>query len=176
MAKLHFNIVIKWLDRIIRGLKKSKTSISDTILLTNEEALRDFTIEITTYPPLTAGNEPPPPYWSRGIGRIHSDGRVDPVSEQFGGPAGNEFSWDIISFEDEAGVTSVAQTNVSYAPWVVSTEQQMWFHDRNGWSNIKQTLDFLGISGDEVLFGESVVLNQKLRERIIDTIRRAISR
>lgn len=130
---------------------KVLNDLQDTNDLLREEVSRElvsiaglFTSQITEYPPETAGNNPPPPYYSRGVGYIRRGNVINPVSEQFG---------DNVSFRrlvnSEKEVSVLVSLRPSYSKWLVGSTQQAWFHARNGWKTIRQVLRGLDIDADE---------------------------
>jgi len=85
------------------------------------------TTGLRSYPPETAANRPPTPYYQRGLGTVHKFG-VDATSENYGK------KWTI---EAESFVTKMKNT-ASYAP-DLGGENQIWWASAYGWKKLFST-------------------------------------
>lgn len=128
---------------ILQDLSSINDDLANVIYNESQSIGSTFTREITDYPPETEGNQPPTPYYSRGIGYVRGGGTVDPLSEDF-----------------KTGVTHrVTRTaneiiihfrlNPSYSNWLVGSAQQARFHALHGWKTIRTVLKGLNIDADE---------------------------
>lgn len=150
----------KDIDSTIKALREGRRKILSSMRSAIIDAMNNAVERLSTYPPETKGNQPPAPYWARGKGRVHANGTINPVSQQY------TQSWNVYDRVSEDDVTVVAKTDVTYAPWVVGTKQQTWFHQRNGWANVRVVLQEVGLDGaDEIVNGE-ITPPQVLQERI----------
>jgi hypothetical protein len=134
-------------------LKKYQKEVLARIRSTNESIARTAVEILTTYPPETAGNFPPPPYWQRGVGMINSNGNVISGQESF--KYGN--SQDIWKYQTRVMPTQVetrASTDIPYAPYVGDADLQAWFHRDTGWMTDKETVDFIEPQAQEMLNAE----------------------
>lgn len=123
--------------------------------------------KLTSYPEERDGNRPPPPYWSRGEGHVRRGGAVNPLSEEFGGPApfGNMDSWDVRQLR---GGEWVAESTVSYAPFLVSDHYQSYIHAGH-WKTVDDVLEEMGLSGTEVGGDVAGAFNAALK-KIVDEL------
>lgn len=85
--------------------------------------------EASQYPPETAANRPPYPYYQRGLGTWTSRARVRKVSENL------SKQWRV----KVSGAKSVTISNkASYAEFVHGVKQAL-FHRQRGWKRLKPT-------------------------------------
>ena len=113
----------------------SRLHEADTVVIPRElgdsiEAiLRESVIVLEKYPPETAGNHPPPPYYSRGVGMIGRGGNITAgkESEQL------YASWRWSVDRGETTVEGLLENSASYSELVHGEDLQTTFHERNGW-------------------------------------------
>jgi hypothetical protein len=96
----------------------------------------DFVREARVYPPENAGNRPPVPYWVRGSGLVHANGRVDPRSQNLGP------SWAVNS---PFGSSTTVDNPATYSPYVHDNAKQAAFHRQHGWRNVTEIGAEIGI-------------------------------
>jgi hypothetical protein len=161
------SMTVKGLTELIRAILIGKQQLPVDMSEANQKVLDEFVKNITTYPSLTPGNMPPPPYWRRGVGLVRGDGRINPVSQKFGQPA--------ISWKTEVGRTAtesigIARTSVTYAPGVVGTETQIPAH-RGRWKTVAQVLTNMGLGGFELSSVGAVMTHyNNVRDKFIRSI------
>lgn len=98
---------------------------------------------ITDYPPEGSGNQPPPPYYSRGTGYIRRGGSISPTSERFG---------ENVVYKITSSITEVVirfTLKASYSNWLVGSFDQARVHALHGWKTIRTVLKGLNIDADE---------------------------
>jgi hypothetical protein len=85
MAEPVVKIEVKGIDVLERKLKLFPARIQANMSQAAEEAgkLVVWSEGLATYPPETAANHPPTPYYKRGAGMVYKD-RVDDSSEKYG--------------------------------------------------------------------------------------------
>lgn len=137
------------LDRAIKEVLEARLKILREARAVLIDQINHAVFLLTTYPPETSGNRPPPPYWQRDYGLVGAGGVLLQPSEHY------TRSWVV---DDSIGADSIsilAQNDVSYAPWVVGTRQQSRIHEENGWLKVREALNEAGLEGaDEFVNGE----------------------
>lgn len=121
-----------------------KVGIKETLYGGTEESLRDVMSAMQQYPPESEANRPPYPYWSRGTGRIHASGNVNPVSQRYGD------SWELEVRQTKDGAEGMLSNSASYAPWVGSRQSQAWFHRARGWPTIENEAEKRGLTTSKI--------------------------
>lgn len=150
----------KDIDTVIKALQDGRRKFLSDMRSALLDRMNAAVERLSTYPPETKGNQPPPPYWARGKGRVHANGDINPVSQQY------TQSWMITDRTSDNDVTVMAQTDVTYAPWVVGTKQQAWFHGQNGWPTVRGALQQVGLNGADELVNGEITPPQVLQQRI----------
>lgn len=137
------------LDEAIKAVVEARVKLLQAMRTTLVDQLNRAIFLLTTYPPETPGNRPPPPYWQRDYGQIGKGGQLVVPSQHY------TRSWQVSDSTDMTGVTLVARNDVTYAPYVVGTRQQSMIHERNGWPKVREALNEAGLIGaDEFVNGE----------------------
>lgn len=80
------------------------------------------------YPPESAANQPPAPYYQRGMGTVTSSGKVRRTSENL------SKRWRM-----DANASGVDITNTASYAQFVHGRRQASFHARRGWKQLKPT-------------------------------------
>jgi len=122
-------------DEILADLNKVSTVV---IPQETEEAFEDILQtaiqELRVYPPETAANQPPPPYYERGVGNIGWFGTVTKVSEDLK----SQWKYEIIKSNNI--VTGKLRNLASYAKYVHNEQSgdalppwQTRTHAKIGW-------------------------------------------
>ena len=99
-----------------------------------EDVLQDTLAELRVYPPETEANQPPPPYYIRGVGNVGWFGTVTKVSEDLKG------LWKSSVTKSKNTVTAKLTNLASYAKYVHNERggdalppYQTRFHAKRGW-------------------------------------------
>jgi hypothetical protein len=120
---------------------RSFLSRSGSILEQDTEILaREAVDTLTTYPPESEGNFPPPPYWERGVGLVGGQGQLYRPSQRYG-DSGERWEYNTSTVGDT--VTTVATTDITYAPYLGDPKRQAGFHARRGWKTTEQAIMIL---------------------------------
>ena len=130
------SIDIKMLaDEIIDSLDKVSTVVipqetEDAF----EDILQDALAELRVYPPETEANQPPPPYYIRGVGNVGWFDTVTKVSEDL------RSQWKSEVTKSKNVVTGKLKNIASYAKYVHNEQEgdalppyQARFHAKRGW-------------------------------------------
>lgn len=123
-------IRIEGLDKLLKALAKFPQEARHYLRGAGEEASRDAILKTTglqKYPPSTAANQPPAPYYKRGVGMVYTS-RIRATSERLG------TQWTVKS---DALKTTISN-RASYAKWVHG-EQQARAMARIGWHQLFET-------------------------------------
>ena len=121
-------------SRLLRFQKKTPSIVSDLI-----EMADSFILEAQKYPPETAANQPPTPYWSRGRGLIGKDNRVIRPSENLGN------SWTKSVSESLLKIDITVTNEASYAPYVHGINDQAAALRQIGWRDTDEMAQDAGI-------------------------------
>ena len=126
-------IEIKGLDKLVKKIKKIEQM--DAVKAALKNAATILAGEMADYPPETAANRPPVPFYIRGRGLQTARGNL-------GNTENLANSWEGAKPQiRDKGFTVIIGTNVSYAPYVQSDDfQARWMKDI-GWQTDKQVLD-----------------------------------
>jgi hypothetical protein len=121
-------IKVEGLDKLKKAFDQFPQEIQLTIQAAGEEAAKEVlkTEGLQKYPPATAANLPPPPYYIRGEGMMYKWG-LKKTSEKLG------TKWYVKP--GESGWKVEIGNPASYAPQVVGNEQQAKFA-RIGWRKL----------------------------------------
>ena len=119
MTEIH--ITIEGDEEFAEAMSKLPDELVTAMEAAGKEAHAEIlgTVGIQQYPPATAANFPPAPYYQRGKGTIYPSGRSDNRSEQYGK------RWNTVA----EGYKAVSTNTASYAKYLVSDEEQafaMW--------------------------------------------------
>ena len=103
---------------------------------TINDILRSAIVTAADYPPTTAGNFPPPPYYERGVGMYDRYGnlRQDRLSENLGA------QWDYEVRVTPEEVDGVVVNTATYSGYVQDEDEQAWFHKLHNWSTMQDIL------------------------------------
>lgn len=129
-------------------IEKKEKELLLQLRATNEEIAKRAVDILTTYPPETAGNFPPAPYWERGVGLINSDGKTVQVSEKYGEARDR---WRYQTTFGQTEIKTLASTDIPYAPYVGDADLQAWFHAANGWMTNEEVVDFIAPEAQEMM-------------------------
>jgi hypothetical protein len=129
------HIDIKGMDELMRKMDKFPAEIKQTMEAAGREAAVDVILKtqgVQKYPPATAANSPPAPYYIRGRGMMYAS-RLKATSERHGTQAGGQVSgsWTVDPKDFKTTITAHA----SYAHWLIG-EQQAGAMGRIGWRKI----------------------------------------
>lgn len=146
-------------DRELRGLQKMPSILRKMIGRESQSKAQQVVALLQDYPPETDANNPPSPYWQRGVGRVWGSGHISPNSQKLGS------RWSIT----HNPATTEIENPVTYAVHVHSTKKQAWFHKERGWLTIGAALEKVGISelsnldsGDDAIVDEKTRWGQEL--------------
>ena len=117
-------IEVKGLDKLVKGMSRFPRAITLNMARAGKEASKDVILDtpgLLPYPPETAANAPPTPYYIRGRGTQTARGNLN-NSERLGSQYYTKHSgWD-----------TIVGNPVSYAKWVIG-KQQARALKRIGW-------------------------------------------
>jgi hypothetical protein len=144
LMKLVPNLVVQWVKKTkMRFARDADQEATVAVKELDRKTAKLFVDEMAKYPPLTAGNKPPTPYWERGKGRVTAKPGYNPPSQRL------TQSWVT---REEADSAFAVYTNVTYAPYVVGDKagpkpHQASFHSDNGWRDTQEVLDQIKSGG-----------------------------
>ena len=126
-----YTIEITGIDEIISKFQQGD-QVADK-LLTNamSQAVDLVGKDAGIYPPETASNQPPPPYYIRGQGTQYATFNMGESKDL-------RNQWEKTVEKVDEGVIGTVENKVSYAPWVHGIQSQAWFHTRNNWRKVDQ--------------------------------------
>jgi hypothetical protein len=145
-------IEIKGLDKLLKAFHKSPREIARTLSQAGHEAANDVLSEegLRTYPPPTAANMPPTPYYKRGQGTQYASynkGESENLGKQW--------------YVKREGYKTRIGNRASYAKYVHGDDTQAKAMKRIGWRKLYAT------------FREKRADIQKIYQQMVDrTIRR----
>lgn len=124
----NFNFDIKGINELEAKLKRVGVSLNKYTQAGASEAGKNLIMAegLKKYPPLTAANQPPTPYYIRGTGMQYKTWN-DKKSKSLG----KKFTVEKISYGAKIG------NNVSYAPYVIG-EKQSAVMEGIGWKNLPE--------------------------------------
>ncbi len=126
-------IQIKGLDKLVKKINKLEQM--DAVKAALKNAALMLAGEMAEYPPQTAANQPPVPYYIRGRGTQTASGNLGNSED-----LANKWRGAKPRISNK-GFTATIGTNVSYAPFVQSDDfQARWMKDI-GWQTDKQVLE-----------------------------------
>lgn len=113
----------------IAALKKFPTVLPKNMASAGLEAINMIldTVGLRAYPPETAANRPPTPYYQRGLGTVYKTG-VSATSENYG----KKWTTEAESF------LAKAKNTASYAQFL-GGENQVWWASGYGWKKLFST-------------------------------------
>jgi len=114
-------------DKLERALHQFPDAIDRNMINAGKEAAEEVleTEGLRRYPPATAANQPPAPYYQRGSGTIYASGRSSGTSENYGK------KWNVQASRYNTEISNSA----SYAPYLAG-EQQAKHMQRLGWRKL----------------------------------------
>ena len=101
-----------------------------------EKIMRAAIEQAKIYPPETAGNQPPPPYYSRGVGMIGRGGTLTTGKESQN--LKDRWAFGISSLPEGADGTVFNQA--TYAGYVQDEDWQAIWHKQHGWLTMQELL------------------------------------
>ena len=126
-------IQIKGLDELIK--KVNTLEKMDAVKAALKQAATHLAGEMAEYPPQTAANQPPVPFYVRGRG-------TQTATRNLGNSEDLGQKWRAANPKiRDGGMTVVIGTNVSYAPYVQSDEFQARWMKQIGWQTDKTVLE-----------------------------------
>jgi hypothetical protein len=125
----NISIKVEGLDKVVKALDQFPREIQQTLEKAGEEAAKTVLEEegLKKYPPETAANQPPVPYYIRGRGTQTAHGNLG-NSEKLG------TRWYVKS----EGLKTQIGNSASYAHWVHG-EDQASFMAPKGWKKLYDT-------------------------------------
>lgn len=151
---------------VLQDLSSIQDEINNAIYAESQNIGSAFTDNITDYPPETSGNQPPTPYYARGVGYVRSANVIRPASEKFG----DNVFYRVTKARDE--ILIHFRLAPSYSKWLVgSGEQQAWFHALHGWKTIRTVLKGLNIDADETT-NTTVPITGNMRQAVANAMSR----
>ena len=123
-----FDIKVKGLDKLVKAFAKFPREITKNMRQAGKQAAEDVILKTegtANYPPATAANQPPTPYYERGRGTWTSPGNNLGNSENLGK------KWTMKS----QGFNTKIDNAASYAKWVHGPDQAQAMA-RIGWRKI----------------------------------------
>ncbi len=130
MPQTALEVELKGLDELNRAMKKFPKTVIKNLGAAGKEAAEDIVLRtegLRNYPPETAANKPPTPYYIRGVGTQTQSGNYL-NSERLG------TKWNVTQRGAEITVSNPA----SYAPRVHG-EEQIGTMDIIGWKKLYDT-------------------------------------
>lgn len=127
----NIKVEIEGMDELQKALKLFPTRARRHILAAGNEAIKRVILPtqgLQKYPPSTAANEPPEPYYIRGRGTQTKHGNLgnsERLGTQWYKEAEGTNSWNV-----------VVGNRASYAKWVHGTETQASAMERIGWRKL----------------------------------------
>lgn len=146
-------------------MNESRIFVPRTLGDTIEDILITAINTAGEYPPETAGNQPPPPYYQRGVGMIGRGG--NPTRGKASEDLKNQWTFSVDVSETEA--EGVVINNASYSARVQDELLQTTFHARHDWPTMQDILR--GLIGEAARGVDVKVTREKtdnLLERIAD--------
>jgi hypothetical protein len=127
MADEAINIKIEGLDKLIKKLGMWDSIITDTLQAASIEASNEVlnTQGLRAYPPETAANRPPEPYYIRGRGTQYKS-KNDGKSERYG----TQF------YTISSGYSATIGNRASYAEYLTSKDDQAEHMAKLGWRKL----------------------------------------
>ena len=107
-----------------------------------EEIMRAAIDNAKIYPPETAGNQPPPPYYVRGVGMIGRSGNLTAGKES----QNLKDRWAFGISPSEDGATGTVFNQATYGAFEQDEDWQAIWHHQHGWSTMQ---DLLRVQVDE---------------------------
>jgi len=121
------DIKVEGLDKLEKALERFPKKIDKNLKQAGKDAAEEIldTQGLRRYPPATAANLPPAPYYQRGSGTIYASGKSSGTSENYGK------KWNV----EAQRYTTRISNSASYAPYLAG-EQQARAMQRLGWRKI----------------------------------------
>lgn len=128
----NIKITIEGDEEVAKALQELPKELETAAELAGQEAAAEVlgTTGIQVYPPATAANAPPTPYYKRGVGMQYRT-RNDNRSEQYGK------RWTTVS----EGYKTVSSNIASYAKYLVSDEDQAFAMFKIGWRRLGKVVE-----------------------------------
>ena len=120
-------IVVEGLDKLKRGMAQFPREIARNMSEAAHEAGKEVveTTGLQKYPPETAANKPPTPYYQRNVGTVTKSG-VRATSEQYG----KQF------YVKREGQSTMIGNRASYAKYLTGKDDQARAMARIGWRKL----------------------------------------
>lgn len=134
------SIKVEGLKKLTTALKRFPVVIPKNMAAAGLEVANMIldTVGLRSYPPETAANRPPTPYYQRGLGTVYKSG-VSATSENYGK------KWTI---EAESFITKMKNT-ASYAQ-DLGGENQIWWASGYGWKKLFSTAKELTVEAVKI--------------------------
>lgn len=123
----HIEIIIKGTDKLKRAFAEFPKVIKEMIGLASDQAAKEVlnTVGLQRYPPATAANQPPPPYYIRGVGMQYKT-KNNMKSEKYGA--------QFYVKHEEYGV--IIGNRASYAKYLTDEKEQAMHMEKIGWRKL----------------------------------------
>ena len=112
-------------------LKRLKTMRGVWIPESMEQGLEEFTeeviAELIVYPPLSEANNPPPPFYERGVGYYGRSGKLTKPSQQL------DERWNFETRYGKDHKEVIIRNMATYSGYVQDEDYQTPFHAARGW-------------------------------------------
>lgn len=131
------------IDALLRDIMEMNTEAPEEIALGLQSIGGQIVAAMEQYPPETEANQPPPPYYIRGVGKVRADGTIVPTSEQLG------LHWEQQTRIGGNTIEHEISNEVSYASYTHGEpgREQAWFHTMRNWPPLLDVA--LGAVGEE---------------------------
>lgn len=126
-AEIEVTGINEIVDRYIAG-----DLIAEGLLLEGMTRSLDYVgLNAEFYPPESEANQPPPPYYIRGVGTQY-------VNSNRGESQHLGETWDKSISKEDQGVIGTILPTATYAPYVHGTQSQIPIHNARGWRKVTQ--------------------------------------
>lgn len=169
MPAIKFNVIVRDSGVLDRLEEVSTVSIPQETADAFEQILLDAIAELQSYPPETSANQPPPPYYERGVGYFGRFGTLTKVSEDLK----SQWTHEVTSSGDS--VTGKLINIASYSKYVHNEPGdpeppwQTGFHAQRDWPTAQGALRRAAGMETEGSVGKRV---QQIVDKIANIFRR----
>lgn len=140
-------------DGLLKKILETRTTSIPSVMENEMNTLMtDIVNELGAYPPTSKANNPPPPYYERGVGYYGRFGKLTKLSQQLG------TRWETELRKDPKGITGVIKNTATYSGYVHDQNLQPPFHASRGWKTAQKVVDTQS-KGDGILKKLQVAVN-----------------